>query len=189
MKLVKESLFEFYKPTSVKTAAEIGLMNIIKKEMKADDEYYENNLDDALNWAARRGKINYVKYLLEAGANIHNNDEFPLKWAARKGYIHIVKLLLDNGANMHVKDDIVLKWAVESNHYNVVKFLINNGADVNSGKITALWIASYNGYYNIVKLLLDNGAKIHTNKGNSDIIEVAKERNHYDVVELLKKYM
>jgi len=85
MKLVKESLLEFYKPTSVKNAANVGLINVIKKEMENDGEIFDD-IDNALGWAAGKNKINYVKYLFDEGANIHADYDYAIEIAAKNGY-------------------------------------------------------------------------------------------------------
>ena len=56
--------------------------------------------------AAHYGHTEIVNFLLEKGANIHqdNAGETPLYWAARWGHTEIVKLLLDAGANINQAD-------------------------------------------------------------------------------------
>jgi ankyrin repeat protein len=65
----------------------------------------------ALSVAAGKGKIELVKILLAAGAEINEIDiaqNTPLFWAASEGQLEIVKLLAENGANLLA----VNKWGV-----------------------------------------------------------------------------
>src|SRR5204863_1612456 len=61
--------------------------------------------------------------------------ETALMTAARTGKLDAVKLLLDRGAAVNAKESVrgqtALMWAVLENHPDVVKLLIARGADVN----------------------------------------------------------
>jgi hypothetical protein len=57
--------------------------------------------------AARRGRTDVVKLLLDKGTNVdmqNNYGQTALMWAASEGHTEIVKLLLDKGANPVIKD-------------------------------------------------------------------------------------
>lgn len=41
-----------------------------------------------------------LKLLIEAGANIHAENNQAIRWESKEGYLEIVKLLLDAGANL-----------------------------------------------------------------------------------------
>jgi ankyrin repeat protein len=77
---------------------------------------------------------------------------------------------------------------------DVVEFLIEKGADVNiqtqSGRVlTPLLLASYGGNKEIVELLLANGAEINVkNDAGDTALDIAKQRNHTEIVELLREH-
>jgi ankyrin repeat protein len=58
--------------------------------------------------AARSGKINIIKDLLEKGADVNardNDDKTVLHLAAENGYMDVVEYLLEKGINVDAKDD------------------------------------------------------------------------------------
>jgi hypothetical protein len=122
-----------------------------------------------LLWAcADAGKIDYVKYLIDAGWDIHYNDDLALKWAVRKAHYKVVKLLIDAGANVNAEAEFCLKWAVQcevpnkkENYIKTVKLLLDAGADIHINNEYVLLLAIESNYTKMVKLLLDNGANIN----------------------------
>ena len=81
----------------------------------------------ALSVAAGKGKIELVKILLAAGAEINEIDmaqNTPLFWASSEGHLEIVKLLVENGANIMA----VNKWGISvldacKNHPEVENYI------------------------------------------------------------------
>ena len=65
----------------------------------------------ALRFAAKKGHLQIVKYLLDRGADVHALDDFALRVASANGELKMVKLLLENGANVHAQDNSALRWA------------------------------------------------------------------------------
>ena len=70
----------------------------------------------ALQYAARYGKLEIVKLLIEHGADIHADDDYALGKAAEFGHLEIVKFLFECGANIHADDD----EAVSTRQHDVV---------------------------------------------------------------------
>ena len=119
---VKESLNEkFVQDSDPISDLGIGMIDQIKKFVKSKG--YNYNLDDALWICARYGKADYVQYLLDAGANVHAENDYALQWASDNGHEKVVKLLLDAGADVHAEDDLALRWASHNGHEKVVKLL------------------------------------------------------------------
>lgn len=54
---------------------------------------------DAVNECSLIG----VKQALHKGADVHYLDDFAARWAAYKGYLEILKYLIENGANLNYK--------------------------------------------------------------------------------------
>ncbi|RZS90538.1 ankyrin repeat domain-containing protein [Aquimarina brevivitae] len=90
-----------------------------------------------LAWAARKGHLEMVELLLEAGADPNKTDSTfqltPLIAAAIKGDTEIGKLLLQNNANLAHRDVInnatALHWAVSEKNTEFAKMLVHQGAD------------------------------------------------------------
>ena len=91
--------------------------------------------DRRLRQAARDGKINGVKQLLDHGAHVNAKDEngyTALTHAATIGSADIAKVLIDHGADVNEidnKDVTVLMHALENDHFEVVDILRQAGAD------------------------------------------------------------
>lgn len=145
------------------------------------------NLDGALSNAImgfhfyENRKLNLVKILVEAGANV--NDYDALDWAVRRKYQDIVQYLLDNGADADIPLIVSTTQTLRTVLYNaetvgIAQLLINAGANVNNrdrcGE-TPLMEASWQGRLEIVKLLLEHGADIHVkdNDGRTALMYAA----------------
>ncbi len=90
-----------------------------------DDHVYDN----LVPWAIKKGELNILKFLVDAGADIHVGNERALCVAAERGLVTIVEYLLEKGANISVNDYHPLKLAAENRHIYVVNYLINAGEE------------------------------------------------------------
>jgi len=94
--------------------------------------------DKAFLSAAKEGKLDEVKSLLEEGVNIDCYDAFActaLFWAAANNHINNVELLIDKGAYIDAGAGIggtPLARAAYEGHVEVVELLIEHGANVNA---------------------------------------------------------
>ena len=132
--------------------------------------------------------------------------------ASSIGDVEMVQFLLDRGAKVNLKDNdgcsalaiaslagkklkrtevVSQNKAVETSilqriikeHTETVKVLLYFGAEVDAKDhhgISAQTIASSNGHIEILQLLIDHGSKI-----DPRAIDIARERNHVEVAELL----
>jgi len=103
---------------------------IRKVTLPENEEVYENP-DTLKKWKSHRvilGKrkkitTRIIQELIEAGANVHADNDHALRWASEYGHSEIVKILLSAGADVHANDDMALQWASENGHSEVVKIL------------------------------------------------------------------
>lgn len=87
--------------------------------------------------------------------------ETALCYAANKGLLYIVKFLINKGADIKKSDYGALRYSIAHNHYNVVEFLINNiNKPLKNINYELLYIASKHSNIQIIKLLIENGMKI-----------------------------
>ena len=150
-----------------------------------------------------------------AGAQVNIQDkcgQSPLMMASSIGDAEMVKFLLDHGAEVNLKDKdgcsalaiaslagnelnctevvsqnkvveaSILQRIIEE-HTETVKVLLDFGAEVDSKDhhgFSAQMIASSNGHIEILQLLIDHGSKI-----DFKAIDIAREKNHVEVAELL----
>ncbi|XP_077284475.1 uncharacterized protein LOC143910015 [Arctopsyche grandis] len=95
-------------------------------------------INSALMWALLQNKYNYVKFILEAGAdpNVPNSGYYKivLHEAVMRKYLRMVKLLLKAGANANVidkyDDNALHKATIFENKFSIVKLLVQYGCDV-----------------------------------------------------------
>jgi len=112
-----------------------------------------------------------------------------LMWAARNGRTEIAKMLVDARANLNARDCAVNGWtplmhAIHKNQNAVAHLLIERGADVNAkagncqeqsaeGGATALLHAAGNDNAEIVKILLAKGANPYGTHGSASVLSNA----------------
>ena len=65
-------------------------------------------LNETLSTASEKGNCEYVKLLLNDGADVHAGNDYAIRLSAKNGYYQVVKLLLENGANVHAQHDYAL---------------------------------------------------------------------------------
>jgi ankyrin repeat protein len=145
-----------------------------------------------LMWACFCGKLDAVKILVEAGADVNQkekNGETAIISAMQSGpddHPEIVEYLLDHGAVPDSSSQFghtVLLYAVEGGHLSIIKKLIEKGANIEQtdkySRQTPLISAAYKEKTDVVKLLLESGANIHAvdSRGNTAFLHAAWKGN------------
>jgi beta-lactamase regulating signal transducer with metallopeptidase domain/ankyrin repeat protein len=139
-------------------------------EEKADVNVVVRGDGTPLIAAVRRGCVDAVRALLDAGANPNlasPGDGNPLITAAARGNMDVARLLLDRGANANAYaagDGNPLIAAAQHDKIDVARLLIERGANVNGyaeGDETPLMNAAEQGHLDMVKLLVERGAKVN----------------------------
>lgn len=87
-----------------------------------------DSVNKLLMIAAKRGDLAGVQAALDAGADVHESDDFALHLAAAKGYLDIVHHLLSVGANLHTVRDLAVRFAAEHHQTATVRMLLKHGA-------------------------------------------------------------
>ena len=98
-------------------------MGVLIKQFVEEETHYPYIKENLLWICAENGKTEFVKYLLNAGADVHARDDYALRWASNNGHTEVVKVLLDAGADVHAYHDGALLWASEEGHIETVKVL------------------------------------------------------------------
>jgi cytohesin len=130
--------------------------------------------------AARSGRVEAVKLLLLAGAQVNAreswNGQSPLHWAAAEGHGAVVEALIEGGADIRQRSNAgstPFLFAVRKGDMRSVKAFLDAGADVNEKRpadlATPLLVAIINGYEDLVDLLLDKGADPNAEGGSTDL--------------------
>jgi ankyrin repeat protein len=135
--------------------------------------------------AARSGKIDAVRTLLDRGAHVNAQETWrgqtALMWAAAEGHVPVVELLVSRGADLHARSNggfSPLLFAAREGRLGSVDTLLRAGANIkdalplrrpgpnmteaapptpNAG-LDALLLAVENAHYEVAALLLDRGA-------------------------------
>lgn len=137
--------------------------------------------------AAELGDTGALEKLIQEGADV-NNPHWTLERAARRGHVDFVRMLLQNGADAnpvnaerctplnsaigrfcgHVTSDTRQR---QRDYERIVELLIHHGADVN-----ICCDAARSGPSSFVELLLRNGADVHAtnSRGETALRGVAK---------------
>jgi ankyrin repeat protein len=96
----------------------------------------------ALRAAARGGRIDDVRALLDQGVDVNAKDKggrTPLILAAWKQETEVMNLLLERGADVNAKDKdggTPLMWSALHVNTDMVRLVLDHGADVNG---TCCW--------------------------------------------------
>ncbi|XP_071735465.1 uncharacterized protein [Rutidosis leptorrhynchoides] len=139
------------------------------------------NKRGALHFAAREGKTEVCKYLLEElklDVNIKDEDgETPLIHAARQGHTSTAKYLIEHGANPALSSELgatALHHVAGIGHIELMEILLSAGVDVNSQSESGtplIWAAGH-GQQDALKLLLKHKAdpNIETDDGITPLL-------------------
>jgi 26S proteasome non-ATPase regulatory subunit 10 len=130
----------------------------------------QQQLNQQLFEAVKKGDISTITALLEAGADINAKDQdfhSLLHCTAYYGQADSVRLLLNHRADVDKADEYgltSLHYAATSGRTAVIKILLKHGADINkaakNGEMPLL-LAVGNGHAAVVTLLLNHGAQIN----------------------------
>ena len=154
---------------------------------------------EALVQAARIGSHQFVRELIEAGADVNLADDYgetALTASIQSGHDRCVHMLIEAEADMNMTSDYCFKkpWplmcAVVSFSEEYVNVLIKAGVDVNqtsdgNTSTTALSTAASYGYHSIVEILIKAGADVNAKtrdpgmNGMTPLLEALNSTNEY----------
>ncbi|MHA2303633.1 MAG: ankyrin repeat domain-containing protein, partial [Candidatus Thorarchaeota archaeon] len=185
---------------SIHMAAYIGDLQKVEKFIDdgTDADAKDQQGQTALHYAAKGGEIGMVEFLISKGTDVNAKDNrnfTPLHEAVRGKHENIIALLIDSGANVNVKarwDYTPMYYAAWSRKAEIVELLVKKGADINAKDEwdwTPLhYIAQHDYYRDMAEFLITKGADVNAkDKWGVTPLEVAKEKGHTEIVELLKK--
>jgi hypothetical protein len=122
-----------------------------------------------LNRAAKYGRLEVGRCLVNSGANINARDHdrgTPLMNAVREGHVEFARMLLERGAAIDAQDDngnTALHIATSEGKTDAARLLLERSANVNARNklgITSSKLASSIRNQEIVKLLSAHGAEV-----------------------------
>lgn len=83
-----------------------------------------------MKFVGKVSEANTFKILLDAGADVHSDNDYALRFASGNGQTEVVKMLLKAGADIHAEKDYALRFASRNRYNDVVKLLLDAGADI-----------------------------------------------------------
>ena len=143
----------------------------------------------ALHFAAQKGDMEVVQYLIEHGADIKAQDSIfsrsVIHFAAENGNLETVKYLTEKGADLLDKDGYgatALHYAAKSNRLNVIKYLVDQKVDYTAtdGRgWTAMHYAAAGGSIDVIKYLLAKNLNINAlnETGRTPLFFAGKDRD------------
>lgn len=151
--------------------------------------------------SVQNGDIWLIKQLLEAGADVHAENDYALRLASENGYTEVVELLLEAGADVHAQNDYALRWASTNGHTEIIRLLVNYGGSLfavffedKRQSITNLLLAYPEGILDYKKYLARDVAitsKVPNINYKGKMNETIKSSIHFDLELLhrLKSYL
>jgi ankyrin repeat protein len=154
--------------------------------------------ETALTSASKRGDVELVEMLVEAGADVHAGGRCPLDWAAEEGNAETIACLLKHGGGDNREHlNAALVTATMRGPCEAVRLLLEGGADPNASltmgafeRFTPLMGAAYsasNGA-DAVKLLLQKGADVKAKTSSGETaLSFARKAGRAKVIALLEQ--
>jgi ankyrin repeat protein len=155
-------------------AAEAGNLEQVKRLLQTRG--FHANMQDGghlapLYWAALRGHINIIEFLLQQGAQIGatygRHAISALYVAAGEGKEEAVRFLCAHQADVNQENashDTPLDAAAHNGHLNVVRALVEVGANIShvnvNNQVTPLLRAIQNNHQDVAQFLIDHDARV-----------------------------
>jgi len=161
-------------------------------------EYKKFNLlrtHSLLHLSIAKGDLPMIKKYIKEGFDINSlagDGLSTLQWAMVTEP-NILRYLLETGRNPDLESDegaTAIMSAVQGRTLDHFKVLLEYNADLNKQDhkgFTALHRAAEMGEIEMVKILLKNGANKNIEAEGNTALSLAKDRNHTDIIELLKE--
>lgn len=204
-KFVYENM-DFERGRDPKQSIGIGRWAQIKREYEEDNPWQDYSHEEALSWAAGRGKIEYVNFLLKNGVDPNYNEGKPLQAgidnpeitrmfldagmkpkaltdALDSSYtitLETAKLLIDAGPKL--TDDIIHSMIWNENAVEIIKYLFSKGVKIKNHSQMQSSLA-HKLTPEMLKVFLDNGLKLK--KNDNDLFLSAASDGQVEVVKML----
>lgn len=125
--------------------------------------------------------INYVRLLIDYGADFRTDNDFPICCAAYGCRWDTIKLLVDLGCDINANDGYVIGKIIFAKRHKMLQYAADIGGDLTNSKFVkaAVFVKSHK----CLKILMDCGADVSTISPD-DMITVIKS-GHSKIIELL----
>ena len=178
-------------------AAKNGHLELLQLLHKAGFDTSRVNRDGttALHLAARQGRPQIVKYLLDVDPDMAAVDgPAALLLAAENGHLEVVQSFLEKNIDeqtVMLNGSTALHLAASNGHLHIVQRLLQAGWGkdvIMEGETTALHLAAQKGHLEIVRQLLQGGADKDKLSRDGTALDLASVNDHQDIVTLLQDW-
>ncbi|PRP79501.1 ankyrin repeat protein [Planoprotostelium fungivorum] len=174
----------------------IDLIRLLIEEQKVN--LWERNTEGmtSLMLAVYNNHLPSAEYLIQAGANVHDNEPFgstPLIISAQKGYQEMTDMLLRHGALSTARDArgrTALHFAACTST-GIVRSLVEAGAPVNAvngSKESPLHYAAFHNQKESIEFLISRGAQVNITSSGGTPLQLAMAKGFQEVAELLRRH-
>ncbi|KAJ3048796.1 hypothetical protein HK097_010195 [Rhizophlyctis rosea] len=136
--------------------------------------------------AAAVGDLAYTKYLLEAGGDVHADDDRALVETCAAGHVDVVKYLISKGAHVDVWEEEPLNRAGEKGHKDVIRVFLENGADPIAHP-SVFRRAVRGGFLDVVHMMIETG--VDARRTIDGTLPCAAYAGHIDIVRFLLNFI
>ncbi|KAJ9638045.1 general transcription repressor [Knufia peltigerae] len=182
--------------TPLTFAAGNGYIEVVRELLAAgaDPNKMMNDGYSAARAAAAEGRLDFLKLLMEHGANINVPTSPALPIAASMGHKEVFEHLLASGADMEARDVnsyTALMGASGGGHQEISEELLRRGADPSAvdedGNTALMLVSGMRGeQVEIAKMLIDSGADVnHANTAGDTALHVAAARGYTSMAKVL----
>ncbi|XVF76776.1 hypothetical protein PTKIN_Ptkin13bG0294100 [Pterospermum kingtungense] len=154
------------------------------------------NKRGAIHFAAREGKTEVCKYLLEEfKLDVDTKDEdgeTPLLYAAGRGHTPTAKYLIEHGANLAIVGDCgatALHYSAETGNIELLKYILAKGVEVDAQGVAGtplIWAAGH-AQPDAVKVLLEHDANPNAKTENNTPLLASVRAGSLECLDLLIK--
>lgn len=174
----------------------IKVFDVLLKATKGENSFSNKNKETILMKACKEEKIDIVKRLIKAGANVNAQDEngiTALMFACKNNNFDIAKILLGAKADVNIKDHdgytaFAYAFFQEKRNNDILNTLIKAGADVNvqvNGRTPLMIGCSFNDI-DMVKTLIAAGADVNSKAiDGATALEFACSFENLEIVNIL----
>jgi len=193
---VVKGMHQSNRKTPLISACERGVVEVVDSLLShgANPNHVPPHSWGPIQWAARKGHLDVVKRLIDAGVNVDDVQQgnTALHLASMNGHTNVVEHLISLGANRDSRDSdekTPLMWASQEGHCDVVDRLLAAGCDVNAvdqHQYNALTWAVQEGHTAIAERLIANGIEVDVQNYEQETpLMIACSRGNIDAVRLL----
>ncbi len=181
------------------SALEVFLLEVLEGKIPEVEEWATYQGPEGwtpLHWAAARGHLEVVNWLLERGARPADGRIAPLHLACVGKHVEVATRLVETGADLETRDSYHLRsplfFAVMARQLELVRLLADEGADVDTedgfGQ-RPVHYAAFSGQPEVIELLGQLGADLDAadDKTGQTALHVAVARNRPECVRALLK--